>query len=199
MSSSSSITSPDSQPFSARRADKQSSNSRSLYRRLAILDDALCRFEEIQLDDGLECPVVPYPHLGRIDHPLGPQLEGRAVIDVVADILLIGENLVDRASCPRPAEVRRNAFGIQCLGDLPLGPLLHHEHAIEAAHDLDLLGRPWLQHDAIGLKALLLAALEHRLGLAVFVDQLAAQPIPGRAALQETEPDQPALPGEDLR
>jgi hypothetical protein len=48
------------------------------------------------------------------------------------------------------------------------------------------------------LQALLLAASEHALRLAVLVDEPAAQPEPGRPALAVAELDQPALASENF-
>lgn len=45
------------------------------------------------------------------------QLEGGAVIDVVADVLLVGEDLVDGALGPGPAEICERALGVEQRGD----------------------------------------------------------------------------------
>src|SRR5690606_10278122 len=54
------------------------------------------------------------------------------------------------------------------------------------------------ENDPVGLKALLLAARQLALGIAVLVDQHPAQSVSGRAALAKTEFDQAALARENL-
>ena len=55
------------------------------------------------------------------------------------------------------------------------------------------------QDDAIGLQALLHLRQQFSLRLSVFVDQLPSKAVAGRAALPESEGDQPALSGKHLR
>ena len=113
---------------------------------------------------------MPHPYIGRIDYPLNLQLERGTVIDIVADVLLVGENLVDRAARPRSAEICANAFRIQSRGNLALGPPLHDKHAVETTYDLYLLRGPRPQHDSIRLKALLFAPIKDHFRLAMFID-----------------------------
>jgi hypothetical protein len=165
---------------------------------LSTLRRYAVRLKKILLDKRLECRVVPHPHTGWIDHPLHLQLGRRSVIDIVADVLLVGENLVDGAARPRSAEIRADAFRIQSRGDLAFGPPLHDKHAVQATRDLHFLRGPRPQHDSVRLKTLLLAPIDDRFRLAMFIDQLAAQPISNWAALTEAKTYQPALSREDL-
>jgi hypothetical protein len=133
---------------------------------LSTLRRYAVRLKKISLDKRLECRVVPHPHTGWIDHPLHLQLGRRSVIDIVADVLLVGENLVDGAARPRSAEIRADAFRIQNRGDLAFGPPLHDKHAVQATRDLHFLRGPRPQHDSVRLKTLLLAPIEDRFRLA---------------------------------
>jgi hypothetical protein len=51
------------------------------------------------------------------------------------------------------------------------------EQAVDLADDRHLLRWSWHQHDPVGLQALLLALRQHALGVAVLIDQHAAQPV----------------------
>jgi hypothetical protein len=94
---------------------------------LSTLRRYAVRLKKILLDKRLECRVVPHPHTGWIDHPLHLQLGRRSVIDIVADVLLVGENLVDGAARPRSAEIRGDPFRILSVGDVhrPTGGATH--------------------------------------------------------------------------
>ncbi|MNE29850.1 hypothetical protein D3C80_1233450 [compost metagenome] len=139
-----------------------------------ILDDPLSGVEKIRIDDGFEGPVLAHPHVRRVDHTFGLQFEGPPIIDVVTDILLIGQNLVDRGACPRSTKIRRDAFGVQQGGDLAFGPSLQHEEPVKAANDLNLRWRPWCQNYAIRLQALLFAARQLAFGPTALIHQLSA-------------------------
>ena len=67
---------------------------------------------------GVEGAVAADPHLGRVADALLLELEGRAVVDVVADVLLVGQHLVDGAARPGAAQVGDDALGVQVGGDL---------------------------------------------------------------------------------
>ena len=64
-----------------------------------------------------KCAVRADPLVGRIGHVLPLQFERGAVIDVVADVLLVGEDLVDGAFRPGPAEICKHALGVEQRGD----------------------------------------------------------------------------------
>ncbi len=71
--------------------------------------------------------------------------------------------------------------------------MLVHKHPEHAADGLDFLDRAGLQHHPIGLQALLFAEGEDGLRVAVLIDQTAAQPVTGVAALSKAQFDQSAL------
>src|SRR4051812_49341918 len=77
--------------------------------------------EQGRVDDWVERSVCAYPHVRAVMHPLSLELERGPVPDVVADVLLIDQDLVDSSSGPGPAEVRSDAPRIEELGDFSLG------------------------------------------------------------------------------
>ena len=111
------------------------------------------------------------------------------VVDVVADVFLVGQHLVDRAARPRPAQVRQDALLVESRRDLAFQPAALDELPVHPPNGLHLLFRPGNEDHPVGLEALVLALLEDALGRAVLVDTHAAQPVAGRAALAEAEPD----------
>ena len=163
------------------------------------VDDALRSFIEVWFDNRLEGPVMADPHVGWIEDSLGLQLERDPVVDIVADVFFVGQDLVDRASGPRSTEIGHMPFAVQYPGDFAFGSLLNDEHAVEAPHDLDFFRRARLEDHAVGLKALLLASFKCRFRIAVLIDQHAAQAEACWTSLPETKPDEAALTGKDLR
>lgn len=65
-------------------------------------------------------------------------------------------------------------------------------------HDILFLLRARNKNDPVGLKALLFAAGQGTLRIAVFVDQHPTQAVSSRTALAVSKLDQAALPREDL-
>ena len=138
------------------------------------------------------------PHLARIHDPALLQLERHLGEHVVPDVFFVGQHLVDGRARPRAAEIGAVSFGVQGLRDFALWAPLAHEHLVHALDDpLFLLGAGDQNH-AVGLKALLLAARQLALRIAMLVDQHAAEPVPGRIALAIAQFDETALPGEDF-
>ena len=78
-------------------------------------------------------------------------------------------------------------MGIQLCGDLRPTFFLSHEGIEDAPDDLYFGLRPRHQNDAIGFKALLLPVFELSLWSTVFIDQLAAHSVTGRAALPKAQ------------
>ena len=163
------------------------------------MDDPPDGFEERRLDDGCERAAGPDPHVGRVRDALLLQLEGDPVVDVVADVFLVGQNLVDGAARPGPPEIGqrclvRSATAAISRSDRPSSTNSRYIRRTVSISS----GGPGHQDDPVGLQALLLAARELALRLPLLVDQLPPQAEAGRAALPEAELDQPALPCEDL-
>jgi len=88
--------------------------------------------------------------------------------------------------------------GVHSLRNLALGPALVDEQLVHALDNPLFFFGAGHQDDAVGLQALLLAARQLALRVAVLVDQHPAQPVSGRAALAIPQLDEAALPGEDF-
>ena len=69
--------------------------------------------EQFRLDNRREGFCLANQLLRRIDHPLTLQLEGNAVVDVVADVFFVGEHLVHGTPRPVPSKIGRNAHDIE--------------------------------------------------------------------------------------
>ena len=166
------MTSPESHPvlFSRRREPFEHLLSRESS--AAFVDDPPDGFEERRFDDGCKRAAGPDPHVGRIRNALLLELEGDPVVDVVSDVLLVGQHLVHGAARPGPPEIGQRAFIVQDGGDLAFGPTFVDEHSVHAPNVLDLVGRAGYQDDAVGLEALLTATRELALRLPLFVDKL---------------------------
>ncbi len=169
---------------------------------VTLADDPLRRVEHLRVHNGLEHAVGPDPHVRRIDHAFLFQLVGFAVVDVVADVFLVGEDLVHHLAGPVAAKVGLDAAGIEIGGDPAFGFSTLDELAIDIADDLDFLGGAGGEDDAVGLQALVLAARQLGFPLAILADQDAAQPKSCGAALAIAQLDQAAPyqsgPGKDL-
>ena len=120
------------------------------------------------------------------------QLERRAVIDVVADVFLIGEHLMDGRPRPLAAKVGANASRIEDGGDFSLRPALGHKRLIDPANVGLLVIGTRNEHDPVGLDALLLTMRQHSLRLSGLVHQHPAQSITRNTTLLVTEGDQAA-------
>ena len=96
----------------------------------AVLNDPLGRLEEVGIDDTVEHAVRTDPRLRRIDDALGFQFEGDAIVEVVADVFFIGQDLVDDAARPGSAEVGLDAFSVQRGGDLAFRAPLEDKHSV---------------------------------------------------------------------
>src|SRR5579862_5638251 len=107
--------------------------------------------EEAWLDDAFKRPVRPDPLLLGVDHVLQFQLEGGAMIYVVADVFLVGEHLMDGASGPRASKVCDYAPGIQRLGDFRFAFPLPYECLVDPLYQFNLLIRSGDQNHSISL------------------------------------------------
>lgn len=102
---------------------------------------------------------------------LALQLAGGAVIDVVADILLMRENLMNGATRPLAAQIRLQASTVQVGRDFALNPAIVHEYLENPPHDRLLILRARHQHHPVSNQALLLAQVEHLFPLALLINQ----------------------------
>ena len=89
--------------------DHGDQHSVSLHLKLPA-DSSLATAHEVA--ERVEHAIGPDPHLGRIlDVPL-LELEGGAVEDVVADVLLVRQDLVDRSTGPGPSQIGRQPLRV---------------------------------------------------------------------------------------
>jgi hypothetical protein len=129
----------------------------------ARTDDALRRVEHVGRHDAGERAFAADPHVRRVHHPQLLQLERHPVVDVVADVLLVGQHLVHGGACPVAAEVGLHPHAVEAASDLGLDQAVVDEPAVDVVDDADLVVGPGHQDHAIGLQALVLAA--RQLGL----------------------------------
>ena len=149
------MTSPESQPVLLSKRREPFEHLLSRESSAAFLDDPPDGFEERRLDDGCKRAAGPDPHVGRVRNALLLQLEGDPVVDVVSNVLLVGQHLVDSAARPGPPEIGQRAFIVQDGGDFAFGPTFVDEHSVHAPNGFDLVIGPGYQDDAVGLEALL--------------------------------------------
>jgi hypothetical protein len=90
-----------------------------------------------------------------LDTPL--RFERPPVVDVVADVLLVGQNLMYGSAGPGAAKVGRDAAGVEDLGDFLFPTSLPDEHLVDPLDDTDRFFRATDQDHPVGLQALLLA------------------------------------------
>jgi hypothetical protein len=133
---------------------------------------ALARSEVWRLDDRRKRSAGADPHVGRICNALFLELEGDPVVDVISNVLLVGQHLVHGAPRPGPPEVGQRAFIVEDGGDLAFGATFIDEHSVHAPNVFDLGCRARYQDNSIGLEALLSATRELALRLSLFVDKL---------------------------
>ncbi len=126
------------------------------------------------------------------------ELEGFPVVDVVADIFFVGENLVHRPAGPKPAKIRAQLIGIEPACDLSLIQAFLKKAPIYPLDYLNFIFGAGAKHDAIRLKAFMLPAFQFRLERAGLIKQHTAQAKACGAALAKAEFDQAALASENL-
>ena len=161
-------------------------------------DDRLHLLKLFRLDDGLEGPFRPDPHLRAIRDPLLLQLKGAPVVDVVADVFLVGQDLMDGGAGPGPAEIGQDSALIKFGGDFAFRTAVFQETAVDPADGFHLCFGPGHQDHPVCLQALVLTTLQLGLHLAAFVKQNPAKAKTRRTALTEAAFDQAALSDEDL-
>ena len=163
-----------------------------------FLDDRLGGLEQVGIDDPFENAFGAHPHVRRIDDALLLQLAGGAIVDVVADVLLVGEKLMHGGAGPGTTEVAEDAALVQRRGNLGLGLAVLDESPIGPIDGLDLVFRAGHQDHPVGLQALAVAPVQQPLRRPGLVHHHAPQAEPGRSALAVAQLDQAALAGEDL-
>src|SRR3546814_9912227 len=72
-------------------------------------DDRMGGFEQITLDNRFECVPRTDPRARFVPDAFPLELEGLPVPYIVTDVLLVDEQLVHGATCPRPPEIDRKS------------------------------------------------------------------------------------------
>jgi hypothetical protein len=164
----------------------------------AFGQDFLVSHEGGHRHDAVKCPLLAEPHLGWVVDMLLLELEGAAVLDVVADVLFVGQQLGNRALGSGAVQVGVNGLVVEALDDLSNGQVVFHQPAVDLVDGGHFKVGARHQDETIGLQALMLAALEFAFDGTGLVDQHPAQAEVGGVALTKSQFDQSALAGEDL-
>ncbi len=143
--------------------------------------------------DAFKSAFLADPHVARIVYMQLLQFEGEAVVDVVADVFLVGQNRPHCAGIPRKVPISGHAFLVQAVGDLPEGQVLRDQPAILVVDPGRFLVWAGQQDHAVGLQRLVFAALQSARDLAALVHKYPVQSEPSRATLAEAQLDQAAL------
>src|ERR1035441_9422406 len=80
---------------------------------MARLNDSPRLFEDGGVNDRHKGSIAPDPHVDRIVDSLVLQLERAAIVDVGADVLGVGEHLMDGRRGPQAAVFSENAGAIE--------------------------------------------------------------------------------------
>ncbi len=139
------------------------------------------------------------PHVGRIVDMLFLELEGVAVVDVVADVLLIGQHLALGAVIPWAIQIGADGNSVEAVGDGRDGQVILNQplkHLIDRGH-FRIGARH--QNDPVGLQALVFTALQDSFEIAALVEKHPAQTKPCRAALPKTQLNQAATVADQAR
>ena len=67
---------------------------------ISLLDDTTHNEERLKVNNGLKNRIGSNPHVGGVTDSLLLELEGDTVVDIVADVLFVGEDLLDHAARP---------------------------------------------------------------------------------------------------
>ena len=136
---------------------------------------------------------------GGLTHALLLQLERDAVVDVVADVLLVGQDLMHGAARPGPAEVGPDRPRVEDVGDLALRLALARRTAGRSSRTISTSSAgPGTRMTRSVCRLFCSPRASSPFDCAVLVDQHPPQAVAGRPALAVAELDQPALPLEDL-
>lgn len=154
--------------------------------------------EDIGWHDGFEGTFLLDPHVGRVHHPQLFELKRNAVVDVVADVFLVGQHFMHCCSCPLTVEVGAHRHAVQSSGDFSFDQSIVNKPAVHLIDDANFIFRPRHQDDAIGLQTLAFTPGQFAFDGVILVNEHSAQPIASGAALAVAKFNQPALPGEHL-
>ena len=102
------------------------------------------------------------------------ELEGLPIIDVIADVFFIGENLMHRPAGPKSAKIGAQPIGIELARNLSLIQAFLKKAPIDPLDYLNFIFGAGAKHDAIRLKAFMLSAFQFGLERPGLVEQYAA-------------------------
>src|ERR1017187_2059470 len=128
------------------------------------IDDASSLIEDGCIDDWLERPVSPDPHLDRIVDAFVFELERAPVVDVCADVFGVGQYLVNCRSGPGTLILPGKPLPIESLCDLALRPPLADKQLVDVPDNCDFRLWTWDQNDAVGLQAFPLSTPQKTFG-----------------------------------
>ena len=85
---------------------------------IALSYHSLSGEEYWRVHDPLESAICTDPHFGIINNPLLLELERAPVVDIVANVLFVREDLVDGAARPELAKIGFDTLFIELSRDL---------------------------------------------------------------------------------
>ena len=100
------------------------------------------RVKNAGFHNGLKLGVPTNPFFLRVHNMFEFQFEGRAMINIVANIFFVGEHLMNSGTVPRAPKVSEQSLRIQRLGDFRFAFSLANESLINPQHCFDFLIRP---------------------------------------------------------
>src|SRR5262249_47753251 len=112
------------------------------------------------------------------------------MVNVVADVLFIREDLVNGSPGPSPPEICQNASTIQQRGNVRFIFCLLNKHLIHPTNNFDFFIRAGDQNHSVSLNPLVLAHFQECLLLTRLVDEHSSQAIASRTPLLVSEPNQ---------
>ena len=118
--------------------------------------------------------------------------------DIVADILFVDQNFVDRPARPGSTKIGENTSLVQTVCDIALALCRNGEITVDTANDRDLVIGSRHQDNPVRGDALVLKARKFTLGCTGLIDQHPPQTKSRRPALAKTKRDQMRLTGEHL-
>ena len=127
------------------------------------------------------------PQVRRVFDVLLFQFAGGSMIDVVPNVLFVGQDLVDCPSGPRTLEISQNSAVIQKLGDFNFALPVLHEGFVHPADNLDLFFWTRYENDPVSLDALVLTHFQQPLLLARMINEHATEAVTGCPALLESQ------------
>jgi hypothetical protein len=98
------------------------------------------------------------------------QLERSAIVDVGADVLGVGEYLMDGRPRPRAPVFPKNAGAVELLGDFTFSMLIRDKPCVDLLDDLDLFLGARNQDDPVRLQALSFSSAKQPFGRLIAID-----------------------------